>query len=280
MELLAGEPKYLVEAHESGCRFRFDFSNVYWNSRLYAEHERLVHLFKPGEVIADVFAGVGPFAIPAAKKGCGILANDLNPSSFEYLNVNIRINSVESQVKPTMLDGAEFIKRASRQCWDDPFFSLTEVHSKRWMKLQMKESMKSTSDLRLRKKNSEGSLKRWNSPGSFDRDKTAYRRISHFVMNLPDSAIDFLPSFKGAFDSISSESNFNEVYEELPMIHCYCFTRETEVGNAEKDIRSRIENILEMPMEKLDFHFVRSVAPNKDMYCVSFRLPASIAIQV
>jgi tRNA (guanine37-N1)-methyltransferase len=80
--------------HESGCRFKLDFSRVYWNSRLHAEHERLVEQFKPGEVIADVFAGVGPFAIPAAKKGCGLFANDLNPYSFEYLNVNVVLNSV------------------------------------------------------------------------------------------------------------------------------------------------------------------------------------------
>ena len=67
---------------------------MYWNSRLHTEHERLVHLFKAEDVIADVFAGVGPFAIPAAKKGCGVFANDLNPSSHEYLEKNIVGNKV------------------------------------------------------------------------------------------------------------------------------------------------------------------------------------------
>jgi hypothetical protein len=57
-------------------------------------------------------------------------------------------------------------------------------------------------------------------------------------MNLPDSAIEFLGSFKGSFNSISSESNFSSVYAEMPMVHCYCFTREEEPGLAEKDIQS------------------------------------------
>ena len=42
---------------------------MYWNSRLEAEHRRLVEQFKAGEVIADVMAGIGPFAIPAAQLG-------------------------------------------------------------------------------------------------------------------------------------------------------------------------------------------------------------------
>jgi tRNA (guanine37-N1)-methyltransferase len=111
MELLAGEPNYVVEhvrfprflclpmadhtkQSESDCRFTFDFSRVYWNSRLHTEHARLVDMFQPHELIADVFAGVGPFALPAAKKGCAVLANDLNPESYKYLALNIKGNKV------------------------------------------------------------------------------------------------------------------------------------------------------------------------------------------
>ena len=46
---------------------------VYWNSRLEEEHTRLVSTFKPGEVIVDVMAGIGPFAIPAAQQGNEVL---------------------------------------------------------------------------------------------------------------------------------------------------------------------------------------------------------------
>lgn len=79
---------------ENDCRFTFDFREVYWNSRLHTEHERLIHKFDKSDLVADVFAGVGPFAIPAAKKGCAVLANDLNPSSHKYLTLNIAENRV------------------------------------------------------------------------------------------------------------------------------------------------------------------------------------------
>ena len=77
---------------------------MYWNSRLHTEHERIVNLLTPGEVLADVFAGVGPFALPAAKKGCAVLANDLNPNSFKYLSSNIKDNDVSSLSNVTTVD--------------------------------------------------------------------------------------------------------------------------------------------------------------------------------
>ena len=70
---------------------------MYWNSRLHTEHERVVQLLEPEDVVVDVFAGVGPFAIPAAKRGCGVLANDLNPNSAKYLSKNVDDNRVSFQ---------------------------------------------------------------------------------------------------------------------------------------------------------------------------------------
>lgn len=94
MEVLAGEPNFDVEVSEAECKFRFAFDKVYWNSRLSSEHARLVQSFKPTDVVADGFAGVGPFAIPAAKKGCAVLASDLNPDSASSLEGNIKLNKV------------------------------------------------------------------------------------------------------------------------------------------------------------------------------------------
>lgn len=87
----------LTEQHESNCEFHLDFRTVYWNSRLHHEHERLVRSFQPGEVIADVMAGVGPFAVPAAKKGCFVWGNDLNPEGVKWMEVN----RVKNKVGPT-----------------------------------------------------------------------------------------------------------------------------------------------------------------------------------
>ena len=45
---------------------------VYWNSRLEQEHRRLTDCFQPGQRVIDVMAGIGPFAIPAAQRGCQV----------------------------------------------------------------------------------------------------------------------------------------------------------------------------------------------------------------
>lgn len=96
-EVLAGPADLAVEVRENGCVFAFDYGKVYWNSKLEGEHSRLVDLFRPGEVVADVMAGIGPFAVPAGKKGVFVWANDMNPDSFHYLNEAVARNKVRRQ---------------------------------------------------------------------------------------------------------------------------------------------------------------------------------------
>jgi len=93
-EVLAGPDDMNVEIREGDCVFKFDYSKVYWNSRLNTEHKRLADMFKPGEVVVDVMAGVGPFAVPAGRKGVWVWANDLNPASFGALREAVVRNKV------------------------------------------------------------------------------------------------------------------------------------------------------------------------------------------
>lgn len=109
IDLLLGEADYKAEVKENGFVFEFDFSTVYWNPRLSGEHERLVKMMNANDVFYDVFAGVGPFAVPAGKKRVNVLANDLNPDSYKWLESNIRRNKVQSQVKTSNKDGRDFI---------------------------------------------------------------------------------------------------------------------------------------------------------------------------
>ncbi|XP_076257055.1 tRNA (guanine(37)-N(1))-methyltransferase isoform X1 [Rhynchophorus ferrugineus] len=110
MEVLKGENKMLTMVKENNCRFEFDFSTVYWNSRLATEHERIVQGLKSNNVLFDIFAGVGPFSLPAAKKGCKVFANDLNPESFKWLAHNKKINKVpDNNLTCYNIDGREFI---------------------------------------------------------------------------------------------------------------------------------------------------------------------------
>ncbi|RIA96453.1 Met-10+ like-protein [Glomus cerebriforme] len=232
MEILAGENNMIAEVKESNCRFRFDFSQVYWNSRLHTEHDRLVKMFKKGEYICDVFAGVGPFAIPTAKKGCIVYANDLNPMSYKYLQENILLNKVNNKIHPYNLDGRDFIKKAVQDLENS---------------LNVVGETKASSE---------------------------FRTFNHFIMNLPATAIEFLDVFKGLYKD--KESSIKNPHVDLPMIHCHCFSKSV---TPETEIIERINSIITYPMQadKFKIHFVRKVAPNKDMFCVSFRLSQEVA---
>ena len=98
-ELLAGVDDLSVEVYEDDCYFKFDYSKVYWNQRLNTEHKRRVNNFLPGEAICDVMAGVGPFAVPAGKKRCWVMANDLNPDSFRSLRYAVKRNKVSQMYR-------------------------------------------------------------------------------------------------------------------------------------------------------------------------------------
>ncbi|KAI0361046.1 guanine-N-1-methyltransferase [Trametes cingulata] len=260
MELLAGEPDFIVTQSENGCQFTFDFREVYWNSRLHTEHERIIAQFKPEDVVADVFAGVGPFAIPAAKKGCAVLANDLNPSSYKYLLKNIAENKVDSLVRPFCEDGRVFIRNAFNRAYDEP---LPPIPRPKRRKAELKE-------------------KRAGGKPPSPPPAPRRNRVSHFVMNLPDTAILFLDAFRGVLSPANAgKRDLSGLYGDeasMPMVHCHCFTRELEPEKAEADIRQRVEEKVGHPLgEEVSFHWVRSVAPQKEMYCVSFRLPRAVA---
>ncbi|XP_076169881.1 tRNA (guanine(37)-N(1))-methyltransferase [Ptiloglossa arizonensis] len=110
MEILAGDKDTITVTKENGYTYEFDFSQVYWNPRLSTEHTNLIKLMKCNDTLYDVFAGVGPFAIPAARIGIKVFANDLNPASYKWLQKNAVTNKVKTNFKSFNMDGREFIK--------------------------------------------------------------------------------------------------------------------------------------------------------------------------
>ncbi|KAF2074996.1 hypothetical protein CYY_003692 [Polysphondylium violaceum] len=112
IEVLAGEDNLVTEVKENECLFKFNFSEVYWNSRLQYEHFNLIDTFKSSDTICDMFAGVGPFACPAVKlKKCTFYANDLNPNSVKYMKENANNNKIDTtRLFMFNLDAREFVR--------------------------------------------------------------------------------------------------------------------------------------------------------------------------
>jgi tRNA (guanine37-N1)-methyltransferase len=255
MEVIAGEDQTVTEIKQHNARFKLDYATVYWNSRLEGEHRRLVdRYFQPGDVILDAMAGIGPFAVPAALKGCTVYANDLNPDSYRWLRENAAVNKVNDKLKAYMLDGREVVRLAAGRKLPPPAVPLVRV------KGEMKERQEGEGD-------------------------GGNELFQHVILNLPATAVEFLDAFNGAFD----RKDWKDA--DLPMVHVYAFLR----GDQElKDLQCRAEKALGGSLlvtasggggdsdiiinnSKPEFFLVREVAPNKSMYCLSFRVPSAIA---
>ena len=78
-----------------------------------SERTRVINEYiKPGDVLLDMFCGIGPMAIKSAKdKGIRVLASDLNPDCYKYLRRNIVLNKCADLVVPFCMDAREFA------CW-------------------------------------------------------------------------------------------------------------------------------------------------------------------
>ena len=94
--------------NENGCRFRLDVTKVMFSKGNLREKMRMSRLGE-GEVVVDMFAGIGYFTIPMAVHSHPdrIIAIEINPESYHYLVENIRLNGVEGIVEPVLGDCAE-----------------------------------------------------------------------------------------------------------------------------------------------------------------------------
>lgn len=210
------------QVKENSTAYELDFSKVYWNPRLSTEHGRIVELLKPGDVLFDVFAGVGPFAIPAARKKCHVFANDLNPESYSWLLHNCKLNKVDRRVKVFNMDGREFLLGPVREELSKQLPLLSEDQ------------------------------------------KTSF----HIIMNLPALAIEFLDAFRHLLDGEPCST------AALPTVHCYSFSKHDDPT---KDVQERAEALLGTSLDgRCSTYLVRNVAPNKEMLCISFQVPAEV----
>ena len=111
LEILAGEDNTETEYKEFGCRFTVDVENAFFSPRLSTERERIANLIQDGEVMTNMFAGVGMFSIMAAKKKkCTVFSLDINPVASKLCEKNIKQNKLAGDVISINGDSTEIIK--------------------------------------------------------------------------------------------------------------------------------------------------------------------------
>jgi len=103
-EVIAGYGPETVH-RENGVLFKLDCQKVMFSQGNLKERIRMSRLGR-GEVVVDMFAGIGYFSIPIAvhSRPEKVISIELNPVAHRYLAENVRINRVEDLVSPVQGD--------------------------------------------------------------------------------------------------------------------------------------------------------------------------------
>ncbi|UGV39711.1 class I SAM-dependent methyltransferase family protein [Methanococcoides orientis] len=95
-KVLAGEDRTETVHKDHGFKYKVDLERAYFTPRLSTERQRIVLQIGEDDVVLDMFAGVGPYSIPIAKKCKKVIAMDKNPDAIHFLKENVDLNSIEN----------------------------------------------------------------------------------------------------------------------------------------------------------------------------------------
>ncbi|WP_135664429.1 class I SAM-dependent methyltransferase [Halorhabdus rudnickae] len=121
VSVLAGEGDTETIHTEHGTRYAMDLAEVMFspgNKEERAHMGRVVERSKTtdsasgkerpasseGETVLDMFAGIGYFTLPMARAGADVTAVERNPTAFQYLLENARLNDVTDCIQPYRAD--------------------------------------------------------------------------------------------------------------------------------------------------------------------------------
>ena len=127
LELIEGNKKTETEYKENGCRFIVDVEKAFFSPRLSTERERISNLINDGEVVINMFGGVGMFSLLAAKKkSCTVYNIDINPIASRLCKENIKLNKLKGSVISLNGDSTEIIQKQLKNKADRVLMLLPE----------------------------------------------------------------------------------------------------------------------------------------------------------
>ena len=100
IEIIAGNGTETMH-REHKCVYKIDVAKLMFSKGNKFEKMRVVKQVKAGEIVVDMFAGIGYFTIPIAKltQAKKVYAIDINPEAVRYLRENVKLNKVEDKVE-------------------------------------------------------------------------------------------------------------------------------------------------------------------------------------
>lgn len=98
IEVIAGSDNTVVTNIENGVKYKFDIGKIMFAKGNLNERARYPKIVKKGEIVIDMFAGIGYFSLPIAKLSNAekIYSIELNPVSFNFFKENIKLNNVSN----------------------------------------------------------------------------------------------------------------------------------------------------------------------------------------
>jgi len=128
LDHVAGEMRTLTTYKEHGCIFSVDLKSCFFSPRLSHERMRITGLVHNGEVIVNMFAGVGSFSMVIAKHSQAkrVFSIDVNPEAVGFMRENILLNHVLNRVIPVEGDSKTIIKERLRKTADRILMPLPE----------------------------------------------------------------------------------------------------------------------------------------------------------
>jgi tRNA wybutosine-synthesizing protein 2 len=106
VDVIYGSPMTETIHVENGIRFKVDPQKIMFSSGNMAERRRMGRIAGRDETVVDMFAGIGYFSLSMAvySKPQKIIACELNPFAFSFLQANVVLNNVCSIVEPVLGD--------------------------------------------------------------------------------------------------------------------------------------------------------------------------------
>lgn len=128
LEHVLGENKTETHYKEHGCVYKIDIKRAFFSPRLSFERLRIAELINRGEIVLNMFAGVGCYSIAIAKHAepQKVISIDINPIAFHYMQENIRLNRVEKTVIPFQGDAKYIVKDKLQNSFDRVLMPLPE----------------------------------------------------------------------------------------------------------------------------------------------------------
>lgn len=113
-ELLWGTGTETIHT-EGGVRFALDAARIMWSKGNVTERQRIPRLVREGEVVVDLFAGIGYFSVPIAAKtrAARVIACEQNPVAFRYLQRNAALNGCGARLEARPGDCREVAPRGA-----------------------------------------------------------------------------------------------------------------------------------------------------------------------